>query len=182
MKKAGLLSLFIAFLTNANLLAQAELAPPAKKIGFEESKLGLPTLQSSPEVEKVRTLITQWIRYWNHHDADMLSDLCEPNADVIDPKGKWAHGKERIRSLLTLTLKGAYAKSELDLDITSIRFITPDLALIDTDGSIHQIQTAPHEFSSSDRHIVFIALKQHGSWKISAVRPYRLLYKLSIVE
>lgn len=120
--------------------------------------------QASNEEQAVRQAVTAFSEAFNKGDVDAVLAFWAKDADYIDDTGKSFKGKQAIATRLKQslpTLKGHHLK----IDITSLRFLKPDVAL--EDGTV--TMTTPDGESESSRYSA-VWVKTEGRWLMSSVR------------
>jgi uncharacterized protein (TIGR02246 family) len=77
----------------------------------------------------VRTVVHGFEDAWNHHDMDALASLFAADADFVNVIGiRWI-GREAIKQAHAATHATIFKNSALSIGDTTIRFLTPDIAI-----------------------------------------------------
>ena len=86
---------------------------------------------SQSDAEKaVRELSAQYIAAFNKGDAESLAAMWTPTGDYLGPAGKLIKGREELAKRFAQFF-AANEQVKLTMNITSIRFLGADVAIID---------------------------------------------------
>jgi uncharacterized protein (TIGR02246 family) len=92
--------------------------------------------QSDEDKEAIRELLDRQVTGWDAGDAAAYASVFTPDADYVTFLGSHCRGRDVIAAsyvpLLTKLLKG----SRLHTEITQLRFLTPDVALIHAKAAV----------------------------------------------
>ena len=84
----------------------------------------------------IRELLTRQVAGWDAGDAEAYASVFTPDADYVTFLGSHYQGRDAITAsyipLFAKLLKG----SQLKADITQLRFLTPDVALIHSKAAV----------------------------------------------
>ncbi len=110
-------------------------------------------------------------RAWNAHDMDALAGLFALDADFVNVVGLWWHGREAIRQAHAQTHQTIFKASTLVIDSTTVRFLSPDIAVA------HMIWTltghlTPEGTPGPPRHgiLSFVMKRQEKVWLIQSAQ------------
>ncbi len=124
----------------------------------------------------VRSLINGFVKAWNKHDPQAMAAFWADDGDLIDPWGKRGSNKGAVQSIFIGEQKGRLKDGTIETTIERIRFLTPDIALVDASGKITGLKDSKGKPLDPFNHHVFWVLKKNdGVWKAAAARPYQLL-------
>ncbi len=111
---------------------------------------------------------------FNAGDVDALVALFLPSAEYLDETGVAHSGHEGMRELFTAFFE-SFPGAQMNMDIESVREITPDLALSDL---VRSTRTA----EGTERAVVRSAVtlvRVDGQWQIASVRDVTADHELS---
>jgi uncharacterized protein (TIGR02246 family) len=108
--------------------------------------------QSDKDEEAIRELLDRQVTGWDAGDAEAYASVFTPDADYVTFLGSHYTGRDAIAAsyvpLFTKLLKG----SRLHTEITQLRFLTPDVALIHAKARVNTT----------------IAVRTDGRWLLAA--------------
>src|SRR5262249_53307454 len=113
---------------------------------------------------EIRAAVDAYIAAFNKGDFDGVLAYLAADADLIDETGKQYKGKASLAEVIKrslVDLKG----NKLTVTITSLRFLRPEVALIDGKASL----TAPDGAIASD-NFTAVWTKTGGKWLLGSVR------------
>lgn len=121
---------------------------------------------------------------WNKHDAQAMASHWAADGDVINPWGKWAIGRGNVQKLFNQEVQsGWFNKSISEQDIDSIRFVSPDVAIIDVSATVTgTFNIQGRESGPLAHHVLYVAVKKDGKWQLTAARPYALFEPVTKVQ
>jgi uncharacterized protein (TIGR02246 family) len=120
-------------------------------------------IKGSPEDEAaIRKLLAGITAAFNQHRGDLISAASTDDFDMVNPPGTYSSGKPDFRD----AFRGAFRNATVVAAIERIRFIRPDVALVDGtfDISGSEITPAPKGLRT------FVLVKENGRWMITALR------------
>src|ERR1700744_3097257 len=86
--------------------------------------------------DTIRQLLARQVEGWDAGDAEAYASVFTPDADYVTFLGTHYKGRDAITAsyipLFAKLLKG----SQLKVDITQLRFLTPDVALIHSKAAV----------------------------------------------
>jgi uncharacterized protein (TIGR02246 family) len=82
------------------------------------------------EEQAVRAVLARFFDGWNSHDANKMVSAYAEDIDHIDVFGEWHKGREVMRAELARLHAGPLRNSHKDYTVEKIRFLYPDLAVI----------------------------------------------------
>ena len=119
--------------------------------------------KSSPEDESaIRKLLADNTVAFNEHRGDLITAASTDDFDLVNPPGTYSSGKPDLRE----AFRGAFRNAKMAATIERIRFIRPDVALVDGTFAISgsEITPAPKGLRT------FVLVKENGRWMITALR------------
>jgi uncharacterized protein (TIGR02246 family) len=91
----------------------------------------------------IRDLQTRQADAWNAHDAAAYADLFADDGDVVNVLGWWWRGRAQIESKLRGAFAFVFRDSRLTVTDTSIRFLTPTIAIAHVRWTMTGAHTPP---------------------------------------
>jgi uncharacterized protein (TIGR02246 family) len=85
----------------------------------------------STEEEKVRMVLTDFVKAWNSHDAKAFSMVFAEDADFTNVRGMSAHGRAEVERFHAPRFATTFKDSHQEIAETMVRFIKPDVAAVD---------------------------------------------------
>jgi uncharacterized protein (TIGR02246 family) len=79
----------------------------------------------------IRNMLTDFTVHWHDSDAQGLAMFWTPDGDFINPDGMYLKGRQQIQGFYAQAFSMGYAGSQATATVEHIRFLKPDLALID---------------------------------------------------
>jgi uncharacterized protein (TIGR02246 family) len=119
--------------------------------------------KGSPEDESaIRKLLAEITAAFNQHRGDLISAASTDDFDLVNPPGTYSSGKPDLGD----SFRGAFRNARVVATIQRIRFIRPDVALVDGTFEISgsEITPAPKGLRT------FVLVKENGRWMITALR------------
>ena len=119
--------------------------------------------KGSPEdVSAIRRVIAENTAAFNQHKPDLNSEATTDDFDVVNPPGMYSSGIPDLRD----AFRGAFRNAGMVATVDRMRFIRPDVVLVDGTFEITgtEIKPAPKGL----RTIVLV--KENGRWLITALR------------
>jgi uncharacterized protein (TIGR02246 family) len=137
--------------------------------------------QSSPDETAIRKIIQDEIAAWDAGDASAFARRFATDGTFTNIRGQFFTGREAFTDRHDFIFKGMYRGTTMKQDIVSLRFVRPDVAVVETLTAVIGIQK-PMPGMSVDAHgrvrsrLLQVIVKDGGEWKISAfhntdVRP-----------
>ena len=127
--------------------------------------LAVPCLQaqapaSAADETAVKALVEKYVNARDHRDENAIAALFTSDADQYTTAGEWRRGRQRV---VTGTAESTKQNpGDRSIDIQSVRFVTPDVALVD----------GWYNIAGSDvqRWTTIVVKRESGTWRISAIR------------
>lgn len=101
-------------------------------------------------------------------DGKAIAELWTADGDIVDEQGTVTKGRDTA-ALIVPAADGA-APPEIDIQETSLRLVTPDVAV--EDGNVRV--TPPGAVAPVTGHYTATWVKQDGRWRIACLREYKL--------
>jgi uncharacterized protein (TIGR02246 family) len=119
--------------------------------------------QPSPDEQVIRHGVAAYAEAFTKGNLDQLLGYWDPDAEYIDDSGKVTQGRQAIAALLRKNLDGLKG-CKLKIDIKSIRFITPQVAMLDGQAILVQpdgTETTPY---------TAVLVKKDSTWRLRSIR------------
>ena len=84
----------------------------------------------------IKQALTTYLDAFNHHDAAAVGASFAEDADRTTLRGDRAHGRDAIQKSYGSLFQGRLKNANRTATVKSIRFLTPDIALLDGDFAI----------------------------------------------
>ncbi|MEC3955623.1 SgcJ/EcaC family oxidoreductase [Nocardia sp. CDC153] len=124
------------------------------------------TTQQRTDEEAVRDLLARADRAWEAGDATAFAAVFAPDADYTTWFGQRLKGREAIEAshvpLFAKYLKGTRTIGE----ITSVRFLAPDVALVHGMGAVVKGDKKRTRFNT--KMVQYVVVRSGGEWSIAA--------------
>jgi uncharacterized protein (TIGR02246 family) len=122
----------------------------------------------SPDELAVRENAGRYAEAFNAGDAKALAAMWAPEAVYVDSDtGTELKGRAAIEAHFTAQLAGP--RPTIAVDVTSVRFVTPDVAM--EDGVVH---IAAADGAMTDTSYSAVSVKKDGKWLLDSVRETTL--------
>jgi uncharacterized protein (TIGR02246 family) len=119
------------------------------------------------EAAAVRAVVARYVDAREGRDAARLAALFAEDADQLVSSGEWRRGREAVVSGgLASSARSAGART---IEVETVRFATPDVAIADGRYEIGAAAGAP----ARRMWTTFVMVKRDGAWRISAIRNMR---------
>lgn len=135
----------------------------------------VPAPQASPDDDEaaVRDIIHEQITAWNSGDAVGFSRRFAADGTFTNIRGQFFTGRETFIQKHEVLFKGPFLGSTLKADLVSLRFVRPDIAIVETLTSLSGIQklfagTNTDEMGRLRTRLLQVLLKNEGKWTIIA--------------
>jgi uncharacterized protein (TIGR02246 family) len=119
----------------------------------------------SADEAAIRANVAQFIKAYNAADAKAVAALFTSDGQTADKEGKVIEGRRNIEQTFA-ALFAAMPQKNLEVNVESIRFIRPDLAV--EVGTTKETPT-PNEPPEYDRYTV-LHIKRDGVWQMAMAR------------
>lgn len=130
--------------------------------------------QSADEVA-VRQLFSHRATAWEQQDVAGLVDPFTADSDYVDSSGNLTVGKQQIaENYKKIFASGILSNSSSSQSITKIRFVRPDVAIVDATWTLEGLK-GPNGTALPNREgmSVIIVTKEGDDWKIASLRGMR---------
>jgi uncharacterized protein (TIGR02246 family) len=150
------------------LLAAAVIAPAAA-LAFTLGGAG-----GLDDTAQIKQNTKDFIAAWNKHDTAAMSKFWARDGDLYCADEKeFKTGPSDVQGFFKEGFDKNMGKSTLTLKEDKVRFITPDVALEDTDYAVTGCtDSSGNATGPMDEHVVMVLKKEGSDWKIAAARPF----------
>jgi uncharacterized protein (TIGR02246 family) len=110
----------------------------------------------------------------NKHDWAALSSHFADDGVLINPAGQFWKGRNEIRTQLAALSSCCLEPTSVKVDVRSIRFIAPDIAIVYTEETItaeKDFEVPLHRYRKGDVDYTWktdVLVKKHNGWKIES--------------
>jgi len=88
--------------------------------------------QSKPDEEAIRGILDEEITTWNQGDADGYARHFAADGTFTNVRGMFFTGRQAYRDRHEFIFKGPMRGTKLQLQVESLRFLAPDIAVCET--------------------------------------------------
>lgn len=113
--------------------------------------------------QDIYLLIEQYNQARENKDTDLLETILTQDVDQLVSSGEWRRGIET--SIQGMLISSNRNPGERTISIETIRFLNPNVAIVDTKYEIKLDSNQVRNLWST-----FIVVQQEGNWKIAAIR------------
>jgi uncharacterized protein (TIGR02246 family) len=124
--------------------------------------------KGTPQDEQaIRKVIAEMELSWNRHDAKAVVALATEDFDLVVPPGNYTGGRAENEIGLERSFSAVFKNARDTVTIDRVRFIRPDVALIDGTFEItgSEIPGPPLKGLQT-----LVLVKEDGRWMITALR------------
>ena len=119
----------------------------------------------------IRIMVDQAISRMNKGDLTVLDDFWDENADYVGVDGRYIAGRAQMKAFFSEILRMSAGGMQQVGTIESIRFLTPELAIVDGSWTISGARDeAGTELAPLSGRGLEIAQKRDGQWRFVATR------------
>lgn len=124
----------------------------------------------------IRHMVFEAVRRFNQGDPTVIQDLWASDADYVGVNGVFIHGRDAIARLFTSML-GGKQQPQQTANIDQVRFLTPDLAVVDASWKITGARGASgRALPPIDGRGLEVVVRMDGKWRFVMTRemiPWR---------
>jgi len=131
------------------------------------------TPQTSPDETAVRNIIQEEITAWNSGDAAAYSRHFAADGTCTNIRGQFFTGRQAFIERHDYLFKGPFHGSTLKQDVVSLKFVRPDVAVVEVLTSVTGIQKLSPGTNTDAKgrlrtRLLQVLVKDGGEWKIVA--------------
>lgn len=137
--------------------------------------------QTPPEEPPIRQIIQDEIAAWNAGDAAAFARHFAADGTFTNIRGQFFTGRDAFTERHDFIFKGIYRGTTMKQDIVSLKFVRPDVAVVETLTAVLGINKPSPGMSVDAKRrlrsrLLQVMLKEGGEWKIATfhntdVRP-----------
>lgn len=129
------------------------------------------TTTHQTDVLAIRELFDEAARAWAHGDARAYAACFTADADYVTFIGSHYQGRAAIEACHTPLFARFQKHSRLDADITQLRFVGPDAALVHAKGAV--VKGSRRRTRRNTKVQTYVAVRQDGRWLFAAFQNTR---------
>jgi uncharacterized protein (TIGR02246 family) len=114
----------------------------------------------------IRELINQQTKGWAAADPEAYAAVFTSDADYVTFLGSHYTGREAIAASYVPLFRKLLKGSRLQIDVTRLRFLTPDVALIHANATV--VKKARQRNRRNARVNTSVAVRIDGRWRLAA--------------
>jgi uncharacterized protein (TIGR02246 family) len=116
--------------------------------------------------DAIRELLDRQVEGWDAGDAEAYASVFTPDADYVTFLGSHYKGRGAIAASYAPLFKKFLKGSRLEFEITQLRFLTPDVALVHAKGAV--AKGGGRRSRRNTRVNTTIAVRTDGRWLFAA--------------
>jgi uncharacterized protein (TIGR02246 family) len=129
--------------------------------------------QPSSDEIAIRNIIQEEITAWNAGDAAAYSRHFSEDGTCTNIRGQFFTGRQAFIERHDYIFKGQFHGSTLKQDIVSLKFVRPDVAVVEVLTSVTGFQKLSPGTNADDKgrlrtRLLQVIVKDKGEWKIAA--------------
>jgi uncharacterized protein (TIGR02246 family) len=137
------------------------------------TSLGTTVLGQEKAEDVIRATLQTYATAWNAGDAHGIADLYTTDADYTGYGSVMTRGRADIEKRYSELLAGVFAGTQVEVDVSSLRFIKPDVAIVD--GSLNLTANAPDGTPQVSKGLFIAIMTQDGDqWRFTTFWSKRL--------
>jgi uncharacterized protein (TIGR02246 family) len=128
--------------------------------------------QGGPDEMTIRRIIQEQVVAWNKGDAEAYSQRFAADGTFTNILGMFYTGHDAFRERHDQIFKGVFQGTTKQEDIVSIRFLRPDVAVVETLQTVSGIKTLFPGTSADAKgrlrtRLLQVLVKDGGEWKVA---------------
>jgi uncharacterized protein (TIGR02246 family) len=131
----------------------------------QQSSPGKPGAEPSADELQIQKAVIAFVEHYNDHQADKVAALFAPDARMVFRDGTEVNGTEEIKQSFAEAFSQS-PKAAISVDVDSIRFLTPDVAV---EEGVTSLFPDGETLTSRGRYTV-LHVKKKGRWAMQSVR------------
>ncbi len=156
-----------------------------RKLGFTAGFLGLaialaigqavarPQGGTPQDEEALRKMQEGFAAAWNQHDAAAMSMFWAEDGDWVGPDGNLVQGRVAVENYLAESHTGDWATSKLSVKVTGIRFLKPDVAVVNAEQEISGARDELDKPLPAQKVVATsVLVKKDGKWQTAVYRSF----------
>ena len=127
---------------------------------------------SMSDEDMIRARTGEFEQAVSNADAKAIGALFVEDSDLVDQAGTMHHGRAAIEERYRELFEGPYKGAQARLEIESIRFVRPDIAILDGTYELNGMtSTDGLPLGIVKGTYTNISVKENGQWMIHCSRP-----------
>jgi uncharacterized protein (TIGR02246 family) len=128
--------------------------------------------QSKSDEDAIRSILDNEVTTWNQGDADGYSRHFAADGTFTNVRGMFYTGQRAYRDRHEVIFKGPFLGTRLQLQVVSLRFLTPDVAICETLSWVSDFKSgAPPNLYLDTKgrlrtRLLQVMTKRNGEWQI----------------
>lgn len=119
----------------------------------------------------IRKQIDQFAASWNTGDAKATAQFFSDDGDYVSSTGQRGQGRAAVEKILAEQFSGVYKGATLKNTVASIRFLKPDVAIVNGSFEVSGMQGPDGKALPVRRGLsTMVAVKQGDKWLYAALR------------
>jgi uncharacterized protein (TIGR02246 family) len=125
------------------------------------------------EADELKEFVKRYEEIWQSHDGDLLGDFFASDSDMIIGIQPRIVGREAIAGSWNQYFSRIDSGRLLTVSIESLRFLSPDIALINVATTTGGNHSETNEILESRKaRGTWVVTREDGEWRISALRAH----------
>ena len=143
--------------------------------------------QGGPDEMAVRKILHEQVTAWNKGDAEAYSQHFAADGTFTNIVGMFFTGHDAFRERHDQIFKGVFRGTTKQEDIVSIRFLRPDVAVVETLQTVSGVQklfpgTSADAKGRLRTRLLQVFVKDNGEWKIAVYHNVDVKPGVSVPE
>jgi uncharacterized protein (TIGR02246 family) len=128
--------------------------------------------QAASDETAVRNIIQEEIAAWNSGDAAAFARHFTADGTFTNIRGQFFTGREAFMEKHDFIFKGIYRGTTMKQDVVSLKFVRPDVAVVETLTAVIGIQNLSPGMTADAKgrlrsRLLQVMVKDGGKWKIT---------------
>jgi uncharacterized protein (TIGR02246 family) len=129
--------------------------------------------EALPDETEIRKIIQEEVTAWNAGDAIAYSNNFAAEGTCTNIRGQFFTGRQAFLERHEYLFKGPFRGSKLKQHIVSLKFVRPDVAIVEVLTSVTGIQQLSAGTNTDDKgrlrtRLLQVMVKDGSEWKIAA--------------
>jgi len=132
------------------------------------------TTETAPmsDEDMIRARTDEFEQAVSSADAKAIGALFVEDADLVDQAGNMHHGRMAVEERYQKLFEGPYKGAQANLEIASVRFVRPDIAVIDGTYELNGMTSADGlPLGLVTGMFTNVSVKQNDQWMLHCSRP-----------